>query len=418
MDTAGHLDTREDRDDSTVKSTSTIDYVENAGLNERKMLSGGDQKYATPSQLLNSYGNQLPPSRLFSENTTDGLQYQSSGSEDSSGIDVVHELASQPVGRTSSGGSVVEPDSVIGESGRLYHGYKEGKYFLPNDAAEQDRLDLQHEVYSQVLDGWLAIAPLKDIPKYVLDIGTGTGIWASEFAQQNPSSHVIGTDLSAIQPTPTLPNLEYVKADAEDDWVFSEPDPDHSHCSEHSMAGFHPIIFDYIHSRLMITCYNSHLTVMKHAFENLASGGWVEFQEARVKTFQANSLFEGDAIQRWSDKAIEGAASLGRNLECILDYEGWLNESGFVNISRRDFLVPIGSWHSHSKMKTIGLYMRENLMRGLQGSSRMLRAAGMSTTEIDALLEQTRVELQDVRNHSYANFYVFTAQKPATGTVQ
>jgi hypothetical protein len=44
--------------------------------------------------------------------------------------------------RQPSGSSVVEPDSVIGESGRLYHGYKEGKYFMPNDAVSQDISEL------------------------------------------------------------------------------------------------------------------------------------------------------------------------------------------------------------------------------------------------------------------------------------
>lgn len=35
--------------------------------------------------------------------------------------------------REPTGTSIVEPDSVLGESGRTYHGYKEGKYLLPND---------------------------------------------------------------------------------------------------------------------------------------------------------------------------------------------------------------------------------------------------------------------------------------------
>lgn len=34
----------------------------------------------------------------------------------------------------SSGQSVYDAESVVGESGNLYHGYKQGKYFLPNDA--------------------------------------------------------------------------------------------------------------------------------------------------------------------------------------------------------------------------------------------------------------------------------------------
>jgi hypothetical protein len=36
--------------------------------------------------------------------------------------------------RATSGVSVHDHESVIGESGRLYHGYKAGKYYLPNDA--------------------------------------------------------------------------------------------------------------------------------------------------------------------------------------------------------------------------------------------------------------------------------------------
>lgn len=38
------------------------------------------------------------------------------------------------LGRTPGGTSIVEPDSVLEESGRLYHGYREGKYLIPNDA--------------------------------------------------------------------------------------------------------------------------------------------------------------------------------------------------------------------------------------------------------------------------------------------
>lgn len=35
----------------------------------------------------------------------------------------------------------------------------------------------------------------------MLDLGTGTGIWAIDFADEYPSANVIGTDLSPIQPT-------------------------------------------------------------------------------------------------------------------------------------------------------------------------------------------------------------------------
>lgn len=65
------------------------------------------------------------------------------------------------------------------------------------------------------MDNKLHLAPLTN-PQNVLDIATGTGIWAIEFgklvlfakiffssfiiAQQYPTATVLGTDLSPIQP--------------------------------------------------------------------------------------------------------------------------------------------------------------------------------------------------------------------------
>lgn len=73
------------------------------------------------------------------------------------------------------------------------------EYMLPNDEREQDRLDLQHHSFRVMLNGKLGLAPIKS-PNRVLDLATGTGIWAIEFAQENTESTVIGTDLSPIQP--------------------------------------------------------------------------------------------------------------------------------------------------------------------------------------------------------------------------
>ena len=47
----------------------------------------------------------------------------------------------------------------------------------------------------------LFLAPIREKPKNILDIGTGTGIWAIEMADAFPDTHIIGTDLSATQPT-------------------------------------------------------------------------------------------------------------------------------------------------------------------------------------------------------------------------
>jgi len=80
---------------------------------------------------------------------------------------------------TSVGSSVFNYEY---ENGRRYHAFRAGQYAIPNDEVEQDRLDMMHHVYSLSLGGKLHLAPLKE-PKKILDIGTGTGIWAIDMAE-------------------------------------------------------------------------------------------------------------------------------------------------------------------------------------------------------------------------------------------
>ncbi|RKK74578.1 hypothetical protein BFJ71_g17250 [Fusarium oxysporum] len=90
------------------------------------------------------------------------------------------------------------------ENGRTYHRFKDGKYNLPNDERENERLDLQHHVFLRTFDNKLGLAP-PNLPgsnvERVLDVGTGTGIWAIGFADDHPEAKVLGIDLSPIQPS-------------------------------------------------------------------------------------------------------------------------------------------------------------------------------------------------------------------------
>ena len=120
------------------------------------------------------------------------------------------------------------------ENGRRYHSYKEGEYWGPNDEKQNSQLDLAHHLYLLTLEGKLFLAPIGDNPQHVLDVGTGTGIWAMDFADQYPSAHVIGFDLSPIQPVWVAPNLQFEINDAcEADWAYKKNS------------------FDFIHARAM-----------------------------------------------------------------------------------------------------------------------------------------------------------------------
>ena len=62
--------------------------------------------------------------------------------------------------------------------------------------------DYQHALFLNLFEGKLAFSPVDQIPlENVLDLATGTGKWAIDFADQYPKANVIGTDLSPIQPT-------------------------------------------------------------------------------------------------------------------------------------------------------------------------------------------------------------------------
>lgn len=64
------------------------------------------------------------------------------------------------------------------ENGRRYHAYQaSGQYILPDDEQEQDRLDIKYASIQLVFNDKVCFAPVQD-PQNILDVGTGTGIWA------------------------------------------------------------------------------------------------------------------------------------------------------------------------------------------------------------------------------------------------
>ena len=78
---------------------------------------------------------------------------------------------------TSLGSSILEHSY---HNGRRYHRYRHGRYPIPNDEAEQHREDMLHAMMMESTDGRLFYAPINPHPQKVIDLGTGTGLWAIE----------------------------------------------------------------------------------------------------------------------------------------------------------------------------------------------------------------------------------------------
>ncbi|PNY24050.1 Uncharacterized protein TCAP_06010 [Tolypocladium capitatum] len=72
--------------------------------------------------------------------------------------------------------------------GRRYHSYQAGAYNFPNDEREQERLDMVHYAFYRALNNRLFLAPIDLNGLWVLDVGTGTGIWAIDVADRYPGA--------------------------------------------------------------------------------------------------------------------------------------------------------------------------------------------------------------------------------------
>ncbi|KAH8662111.1 S-adenosyl-L-methionine-dependent methyltransferase [Xylariales sp. PMI_506] len=293
---------------------------------------------------------------------------------------------------TSISGDVY--DHVV-ENGRTYHRFKEGKYMLPNDKSEQERLDFQHRVYRAALDDKLFIAPV-DNPANVLDIATGTGIWAIEFAQENPNSQVLGIDLSPIQPDFIPPNVTFEIFDVEDEWSFTQK-------------------FDFIHMRAVVTCFKDPRAVIASAVEALEPGGYIELRDPCMPLRFLTPPPEGCALKQWGDLIIEAGGRAGRRWDNAQHYGRWLQELGCVDIHLRDERSPIGPWAKGGrKAKEISLLVQHDLHSGCEGFSMALftRVLGWEVDKVKDFMEKVKQGLMDTSLHAYSTGVHVYARKP------
>jgi methylase of polypeptide subunit release factors len=61
-----------------------------------------------------------------------------------------------------------------------------------------DRNDFQHCKFTLLMDSQLHLAPINPHPQQILDLGTGSGIWAIDMAEKYISAFVIGVNIAAV----------------------------------------------------------------------------------------------------------------------------------------------------------------------------------------------------------------------------
>ncbi|RAL14744.1 class I SAM-dependent methyltransferase [Aspergillus homomorphus CBS 101889] len=281
--------------------------------------------------------------------------------------------------------------------GRRYHAYQSGSYPFPNDQPEQDRLDIIHHVFYRLLNDRLFLAPINPAGKRMLDIGTGTGLWAIQMADENPSiAQITGLDLSPIQSSWVPPNVDFVVDDVEEDWVESKP-------------------YDYIHCRYMAGSIRDWPRLIRQCYDNLVPGGWLELQESVNTLYSEDGSLKSDSwMVKMMEGLIDGGARVGQTLDPALSFEGWVRDAGFTNVQVHKFKLPIGPWPKDSRLKECGSLMQINFVEGVEGFTAQLfiDVLGWKPEDVDALNAGVRAESLKGMAHPIFDFLVVAAQKP------
>ncbi|KAF9871074.1 methyltransferase domain-containing protein [Colletotrichum karsti] len=281
------------------------------------------------------------------------------------------------------------------ENGRTYHAMSAGKYNYPNDERENDRLELQSTIWKLTLDGELAVAPAHKTARRVLDMGTGTGVWAVDYAETFPEAEVIGVDLSPTQPQWAPPNCKFEIDDLEKPWTWSEP-------------------FDYIFCRTMEGSFTDPADIVRKAYKALSPGGWFEAGGFVLPLgCDDGTLIKGSALSQWQELMVEAGEKIGRSIESPAKYTDAMKEAGFVDITVKKYVWPLNSWPKDKKLKEIGRWHHVNLDQGFEGLSLALftRALNWTKEEVLALCAEARKELKSKSTHAYWNVQVTYARK-------
>ncbi|KEY70332.1 hypothetical protein S7711_11082 [Stachybotrys chartarum IBT 7711] len=297
------------------------------------------------------------------------------------------------------------------ENGRMYHALSKGKYILPNDEDENQRLDIQNYHFLLTFESRRCFAPGAETARRVLDVGTGTGTWAIEFGKGAPYAilgpplltttasgrasrcrrrhdevpslataadgawQVIGLDLSPIQPDLYSPQTWENRGAASATGTATSGKPPSISCR--------------------------------------AAGSKWSTASSPIET-DDDTLSDDQAISKWIKLLIEASANLGRPLTDAKHHEQRLVDAGFVNVHRKTFKWPTNSWPKDRHHKEVGLWTLANIGGGLEGLSMALltRGCGWSKDEVLAFLPSVRKDLRDPRIHAYWPIVVVYGQKP------
>ncbi|KAH6953751.1 S-adenosyl-L-methionine-dependent methyltransferase [Ilyonectria sp. MPI-CAGE-AT-0026] len=270
--------------------------------------------------------------------------------------------------------------------GREYNS-KYPNYWGPIDEKQQNALDIMHKVLLLAMKDKLYLPPIKN-PQSILDVGTGTGLWAIEAADEFLSATVIGVDITPMQPKWVPPNLEFQIDDMNQDWTFKP--------------------FDLIHIRYLQGGIADWSNLYSQAFKSLNPGGWFQHLEPDVQMHSCN-----EKAQRELDKWAKYFQTVGEKS----GESAYMN--GFVDVKSERYEIPIGGWSENKAQKEIGRYFMAYMMEALHGFmlQPMTEVLGWTFDEAMVLIATLRTLLRDTKHKITAYIHVVYGQKPTSSHI-
>ncbi|MCJ1455766.1 hypothetical protein MMC28_006122 [Mycoblastus sanguinarius] len=282
------------------------------------------------------------------------------------------------------------------ENDRRYHTYRDGSYWAPHDE-DALRLDvIAHHLWILTLKDKLFLAPLKN-PRRVIDVGTGIGIWASDFADKFPEAEVIGTDLSPIQDVDPAPNLRFEVDDCCSEWIYP---PDH---------------FDFIHVRMLYGSVVDWPAFYKECYDHLAPGGYIEHSECNPDFYSDDgSVAEDDMFHACTVLAREAGQKFGKDLSQQENIKEMIIQAGFVDVVEELYKWPMGEWPVDQWLKDIGRWNALHWVEGLDTwLMRLLtQYLGWTPAQVRAWTTKMRAAINSRKHHAFQPVSVVYARKP------
>ncbi|KAK5660627.1 hypothetical protein OQA88_11989 [Cercophora sp. LCS_1] len=283
-------------------------------------------------------------------------------------------------------------DTPFIENGREYHCEE---CLLPNDNKARSRMTLQHWMLLLVQEGELTLCSPTD-PRRVLDINTGTGSWAVDYATRFPRANVIGVDKSPIQPRSLPENLRFEVDDLSLEWTWRRK-------------------FDMIYARGLGTSFQEPEDIVNKALENLEPGGYFEVCEMEfIPQSRDGSLREDSPLLAWSRVLELASHRLGYTINIAPRLKGLLARAGFEKVQEKCYSLPTNDWPWRQRHKRIGTYNYMTMGEDLEGLSLRLFTGGlgMSSEEVKTLCGAAKQDFGDRRIHAIFCLRVVYGRKP------